>query len=97
VLSINAATTNITTSGYVTLGTVSAGLIPAAIVIVNNTSSIIKLAYGPSGSETDLVAILPTFMEIIPLTRHITGGTRLALEAVDSNATTKYVVVSLIP
>lgn len=97
VLSINTATTNITTSAYVTLGNVPTSFSPSKIIITNNTSSIIKISYGASGSETDLVAILPAFQEIVPLERHLVAGVRIAIEAVDATASTKYVVVSLLP
>jgi hypothetical protein len=97
ILSINTATTSVTAGAYVTLGTVPATLVPSALVIVNNTSSIIKIAYGAASSEIDLVAILPSGMLHFPLVRHVAAGTRIAVEAVDATASTKYITVSLIP
>ncbi len=97
VLSLNTATTNITTGAYVTLGTVPATLQPAKIVIVNQTTSLIKIAIGAAGSEVDFVSVLPSFMETLLPERALTGNARISAEAVDATASSKYISVSLIP
>jgi hypothetical protein len=96
VLSLNTATTNVTTGAYVVLSS-SIVVSPAKLVIVNNTSSVIKLAYGLAGSETDFVSVAPSWMEVIPLEKHFPMGTRLVVEAVSGTASTGYISVSLIP
>jgi hypothetical protein len=97
VISLNTATTNVTTSSYVTLVS-SLPIVPSQIVIVNATSSVIKLAYGASGSETDFVSVSGSSTIIIDqLSRHLTMGVRLAVEAISASASSGYVSVSLIP
>lgn len=97
VVSINASSTNITTSAYVTLSA-AIPINTAKISVLNTTSSVIKLAYGVSGSETDFVAILPSSQLVIevPLT-FFSSGQRLALEALNTTASSGFVAVSLFP
>jgi hypothetical protein len=97
VLSINTATTNITTGAYVTLGSISASFAPSQIVVVNTTAQVVKLAFGAAGSETDFISILPSGMEVIRLERHFMAGTRLSLEAVSATASSGFVSISLVP
>ena len=96
ILSLNTATTNVTTGAYVALST-SLPFGPSQIVVLNNTSSVIKLAYGASGSETDFISVLPSFQIVVPLNRHLVQGVRLSVEAVSATASTGYISVSLIP
>jgi len=96
VLSLSATSTNIPTSSYVQLS--SSSPIPASkLVIVNTTSSIVTLGTGSSGSEVGLVAVLPSGMAVLQLGAVLSSGTRLALEAIGSAASSGYVTVSLIP
>lgn len=97
IVSINTASTSITTGAYVQLS--SATPIPTSkISIINNTSSIIKLAYGASGSETDLVAVLKTSQVTIDLGLNVLpSGARLSLEALDATASAGFIAVALLP
>lgn len=97
VVTLSASSTNIPTGSYVQL--VASSVIPTSrLVVVNTTSSIVKLAYGASGSETDLLAVLPSGMLSIDVGLNILPvGTRLALEAIGTAVTTGFVSVSLMP
>lgn len=96
VLSLDASSTPITTA-YVTFA--AATPIPCTTMSIwNGTSSIIRIGTGVSGSEIGLVAVGPsqtvTFnvgLNVVP------KGTRLAIEAVDTGTTTKFVTVTLLP
>jgi len=96
VLSLNTASTNVTTSAYVTLSA-SISAQPSQLVIVNATSSVIKLAYGASGSEVDFVSVGPSSTTVVEnIVRHLPSGARLAVEAVSASASSGYISVSLI-
>lgn len=97
VVSLDAATTNITTSGYATL-VASTPIGTTQIVVVNTTSSIVSLAVGKAGSEVDLAAVhggdqISFYVGLNVLSQ----GVRLSLRAVDTTASTGYVTVSLLP
>ncbi len=98
VQNLSASSTNIPTASYVQL-VASTSINCSRIFVVNTTASIVKVAYGASGSETDLVSILPSGQAFIDLAsiNILPLGTRIALEAVGSAATTGYVSVSLLP
>lgn len=96
VVNLNTASTNVTTSAYVTLSA-AIPINASALVLVNGTSSVIKLAYGASGSETDFVSIGGSATLYLQLVRHIPSGARLAVEAVSGTASTGYISVSLVP
>ena len=96
VLNLNTATTNVTTSAYVTL-TSAIPIVASEIVVVNATSSVIKIAYGASGSETDFVAVNASSQLMLEIVRHFPVGTRIAVEAVSATASTGYISLSLIP
>lgn len=98
ILSINTASTSITTGAYVQL-TASIVKTSSRLLIVNGSSSIIKVAYGASGSETDIVAVGASGQIYIDLQsiNIASAGTRIALEAVDATASSGWIVVSLLP
>lgn len=95
VLVLNTATTNLTTAAYVTISS-SLPTTPSYVIIANATTSVIKIAYGASGSETDFVAVGASATTMITLNRHFLQGVRLSLEAVSATASSGYVTVSLI-
>lgn len=100
VLSLNTATTNVTTAAYVEL-TVSATGAPIAcsqLVIANKTASQIKIAVGVSGSQTDLVAVLAGVQQSITVSLNVLPiGSHIWVEAIDATASTGYISVSLLP
>lgn len=96
VLSINTASSNISTSAYTQL-TASTPQPVSKMIIANGTTSIIRVATGASGSEVDLLAIGGSATINLQLNNIIAGSTRIALEAVDSAATSGYITVSLLP
>jgi hypothetical protein len=100
ILVLSTTSTNVTTSAYVAITAAGGTPIPISqILFVNNTSSTIKIAYGASGSETDYAAVGPTDQLLIPITSvsFVPVGTRLAVKAVDTTASSGYLAVSLIP
>ena len=96
ILSLNSASTNITTSAYVELSA-SSPIPTSKLVIMNKTSSIIALGTGASGSEIGLVATGPSLQTVVDLGAVLPAGTRLALIAIDATASSGYVSVSLMP
>ena len=96
VINLNTASTNVTTGAYLTLSA-SLPFSPSQIIVVNGSTSVIKLAYGASGSETDFVAVGGSSTTLIALTRHLSAASRLAVEAVSATASSGYISVSLLP
>lgn len=97
VISLNSASTTIPTGSYVQLSA-STPIGTTQIILVNATSSTIRLGYGASGSEVGLVGVAPNSWVKLNLGSIgiLPAGTRLALEAVDTQATSGYVTVSLL-
>ena len=98
IVSLNTASTNVTTGAYVTLAAATP-ISTAKILAFNGTSSIIKIAVGAAGNEVDLIALLPTSQVVIELgsINVIPVGSRLSVEALDATASSKYVGVALLP
>ena len=96
VAALNTATTNVTTSAYVVMIASSATII-SKLVFANATSSVVKIAYGPSGSETDLAAVGASSTVSIQSGVPFPLGTRFVVEAVSGTASTGYITVSLVP
>lgn len=96
ILSINTASTSITTGAYVQLS-VSTPIVTTKLHIVNNTSSIIKVGVGASGSEVGLLAVLASSQIMLQLDYLLPLGSRISLEALDATASSGYIAVSLIP
>jgi hypothetical protein len=98
ILTINTSSTNIGTSSYVQLSA-SIPIGTCRIVLANATTSLLILGYGASGSETGYVCIGggATLQVDVPSTAIMPKGTRLALIAVDSTASSGYVTVTLLP
>jgi hypothetical protein len=97
VLSLNTATTNVTTAAFVPLST-GIPFSPSQIIVTNATTSVIKISYGASGSEVDFLAIGGSATIIVEqLSKHLSAGTRLAVEAVSATASSGFILVSLIP
>lgn len=95
VLSLNTSTTNVTAGAYITLS--SSVPSPSQLVIVNGTSSVIKIAYGASGSEIDFVSVAASSTVVVEnLAKHIPPGSRIAVEAISATASSGYISVSLI-
>jgi len=68
------------------------------MIIANTTTQVVKLAYGASGFETDLVAVAPGASVKVDIGLNVVPkGTRLALEAIGSATASGLVAVSLIP
>lgn len=99
VLTLNTASTNVSTSSYVEITAASGTPIPCTkAVISNNTSSMLILAYGASGSQINLIPILKGVQFIVDfstLMKTLPVGTLLWLIAVDTTASTGYVAVGL--
>lgn len=88
------SSTNVTTGAYVTL--IASTSIPTArLQILDTSGKILRLAIGAAGSEVDICSTAVSGVVIIPY--YIPAGTRIAIEAIDANATTGYNVLSLIP
>lgn len=97
VISVDASGTNITNAAYVQLSA-STPIYTAKIVIVNNTSSIIRVAVGAAGSEVDLVAVNASSQMTVDLGLNVVAkGSRVSLIALGATASTGFVAVSLIP
>lgn len=96
ILSINTASTNITTSAYVQLSA-SSPITTRKVLVANGTSSIILVAIGAAGSEQGLFAIFNSASVIIDLSNTLPAGSRISLEAVSATASSGYVTVSLMP
>lgn len=95
VLKINTAVTNITTGAYVQLSA-STPILTGKIVVTNQTSSIIIIAFGAAGSEVGIFAINATSNAVIPLSVILPSTSRISLEAVDATASSGWVTVSLL-
>lgn len=97
VLSLNAATTNVTTSAYVQL-VASSPVATTNIVVSNSTGQVLVIAFGASGSEIDQIAVAPTTGLVnLDLGSILPAGSRVSVEALGASATTGFVTVSLIP
>lgn len=92
-----AGSTPIATGAYSQL--VAATPIPfSKALIANGTDTMIKLAYGAAGSETDYAAVGPGQTELVDVGLNVMQvGTRLAVEAVGAASTTGTYSVSMIP
>lgn len=92
ILRIAFATTNVTTGAYVQL---TAATTADAIMahIYNGSTESLKLAYGPSGSEVDLLYISPGENMHVPF--HIGKLTRLAVRGVSGDSTTSELLMTL--
>lgn len=95
VLSINTASTNITTGAYVQL-TASTPITTRKIVISNGTTQILLMAIGASGSEQGLFAITASGSLVVDLSNTLSAGSRISLEAVSATASSGFVTVSLL-
>ena len=104
---IAASSTNITSSAYVQIpfGTESANpnsypnlpISVKALQITDTTGKLIKIAFGPSGSQTDMYVVEPNGSIVVSI--YFQPGVSLWAQALDStnNASNGYIVVSLIP
>ena len=97
ILSLNAASTNITTASYVQISA-STPINMTRMYVINATSSVLILGYGASGSEIGYVAIPASSagsydvgLNVIP------AGSRIAVIAQSATASSGYVTVSLMP
>lgn len=96
VVNLNTASTSVTTGAYVTLSAAIPSA-PSQLVIVNATASVIKFAYGVSGSEIDFVSVGASSTTVIEnLVRHLPSGARLSVEAISATASSGYISVSLL-
>lgn len=95
VLSINTASTSITTGAYVQL-TASSPIPTSSLVIANTTTSILKFAIGASGSEVDYAPIPQSSYLVLPLNKLLPAGTRISLEAISATASSGYVSIGLL-
>ena len=82
------ATTNVTTSAYVTLTTTTASA--SFLSIVDTSTALMKLAYGPAGHEVDLCAFQGNGNPVFIPNVFIPIGTRLALKAISGTASTGF-------
>lgn len=96
IVSLNTASTNVTTGAYVQLAA-STPIATSQLVIANATSSIIILAVGASGSEVGLIAVGANSQVVYNLGSVLPVGSRLSLEALNTNASSGYISVSLLP
>lgn len=95
ILSINTGSTNITTSTWVQLSA-STPITVSTIVIANGTTSIMKVAFGASGSEVAYVSVGGSSTLQIKLGKLYPAATRISLETVDATASSGWVTVSLL-
>lgn len=87
------ASTNVGTSSYVTLFA-STPINTRGFEIVDTSGQVLKLAYGPAGSEVDF-AIVPVSGQIyIPF--FTDAGIRISIKSVSASATTGYNAIALI-
>lgn len=66
----------------------------SSVVIYNGTTSLLKLGYGPAGSEIDSVLIPASASLHVPLL--LEAGKRVAIRAVSANATSGFVGLSFL-
>src|SRR5665213_2551654 len=93
VLSLNTASTNVTTGAFITLTpTGGTTLIFSKIVVANASTSVIKISYGPVGSETDLIAVGGSVTTmLVQVGTPFPLGTRFAVEAISATASSGYI------
>lgn len=96
ILSINSASTNITTGAFVQLSAASP-IAVSKMIIANATTSIIIVAVGASGSEVGLVAVGASSQTVLELGHALAASSRISLEALNTTASSGYISVSLIP
>lgn len=95
ILTLNTASTNVTTSAFVQLSS-STPIAVSRIIVANATSSIIKVAFGGSGSEVAQFAVGAGSTLEVQLGAVQAAATRVSLEAVDATASSGYITVSLL-
>lgn len=88
---IDASSNSITTSAYDELDSSLDGNI-LAMEIYNSTGQVLRLAHGPAGSEVDDFYIMPGGNGLIYVQFDI--GARLAVTAVDGNATSGQLIIN---
>lgn len=95
ILSLNTASTNVTTSAFVQLSA-STPITTSTLIVANGTSSIIKVAVGASGSEVAYFAVGGSSTLQVKLGTILLSSARISLEAVDATASSGYITVSLL-
>jgi hypothetical protein len=88
------ASTNVSRAAYTTL-IESTEISCSRLQILDTSGKILKLAIGAAGSEVDFCSVPLSGSIVIPY--YIPAGTRIAIEAIDADATTGLNVLSLIP
>lgn len=91
---LNYSSTNVTTGAYVTL-IASTSDTASRIQITDSSGQVLKLAYGPAGSEVDFCSVPLSGTALVNY--FIPPLTRISIQAVSASATTGFNVVSLIP
>lgn len=104
---IAASSTNITSTTYVQIPFGSEAVDPLyypatpisvkGLQITDTTGKLIKIAFGSAGSQTDMYVVAPNASIVI--SKYFQPGISLWVQSLDSsnNASSGYVVVSLIP
>lgn len=82
------STTNVTTSSYVTLITSLSSTV-GNMQITDTSGQLLKLAYGPVGSEVDF-AIVPVSGSIYITNLYILPGARISIKAINATANTGF-------
>lgn len=88
------ATTNVTTSAYVTL-VASLSESVGALLIVDTSTALMKLAVGAVGAEEDLF-VFQGNGNAVYIQQYIAKGKRLSLKAISASATTGYNAISFL-
>ena len=96
ILSLSASAVNIPTGSFVQMSAATP-ITTSQIVLVNTTSQIVIVAVGAAGSEVGLVAVAPSSQLLFQLGTILPAGSRIALQAIGSSASSGYVTASLYP
>lgn len=90
---INATTDPLTVATYYDIFTAASSKNARVLEIFNSTGSILSLAIGAAGAETDMLFyVVPGGNGIIQCL--INQGMRISVTAVDANATTGFIIVN---
>lgn len=96
ILALNTASTSVTTSAFVQLSS-STPIVASHLMIANETTSNIIVAFGASGSEIGFCAIGPSSTQTVQVNPLLASAIRVSLKAVDATASSGWITVSLLP
>lgn len=92
-VSLNTSSTNVTTAAIVQVDATGIGSYPGGkIQYFNQTTKILQLYYGKSGSEIAHIYLPPTNSPVV-IEAYFPNNSRISVKAVDSTATSGYLTL----